>query len=45
MRTDLCPHCAADVSWVEQSEGETYDYVEIPLAAAVITRVVLRQGT
>lgn len=45
MRTDLCPHCAADVSGVEQSEGETYDHVEIPLAPAVSTRVVLRHGT
>jgi transposase len=45
MRTDLCPHCAADVSGVEQSAGETYDHVEIPLAPAVTTRVVLRHGT
>src|SRR5829696_5453740 len=39
------PHCDADVSAVEQSQGETYDHVEIPLAPAVVTRVVLRQGT
>ena len=45
MRAEVCPHCAADVSGVEQSEGETYDHVEIPLAPAVTTRVVLRHGT
>ena len=44
MRTEIGPHCAADVSGVEQSEGETYDHVEIPLAPAVTTRVVLRHG-
>src|SRR5690348_13228123 len=44
MRAAVCPHCAADVSGVEQSEGETYDHVEIPLAPAVTTRVVLRHG-
>ncbi|MFL5254159.1 MAG: hypothetical protein ACJ8AI_14920, partial [Rhodopila sp.] len=45
MRAEVCPHCAADVSGVEQSEGETYDHVEIPLVPAVTTRVVLRHGT
>src|SRR5437763_10859058 len=45
MRTATCPHCAADLSGVEQSAGETYDHVEIPLAPAVITRVILRRGT
>jgi transposase len=45
MRTATCPHCAADLSRVEQSAGETYDHVEIPLAPAVITRVILRRGT
>lgn len=45
MRAGTCPHCAADLSGVEQSEGETYDHVEIPLAPAVITRVILRRGT
>jgi transposase len=44
MRTEIGPHCAADVSGVEQSEGETSDHVEIPLAPAVTTRVVLRHG-
>src|SRR5690349_1401894 len=29
MRAEVCPHCAADVSGVEQSEGEIYDHVEI----------------
>jgi len=45
MRATTCPHCAADLSGVEQSAGETYDHVEIPLAPAVITRVILRRGT
>src|ERR1700759_1739933 len=45
MRAGTCPHCAADLSGVEQSAGETYDHVEIPLAPAVITRVILRRGT
>ena len=45
LRTAACPHCNADVSGVEQSQGETYDHIEIPLAPAVVTRVVLRQGT
>ena len=45
MRTATCPHCAADVSGVEQSEAEKYDHIEIPLAPAVVTRVVLRRGT
>lgn len=45
MRTDTCPHCAADLFGVEQSECEVYDHVEIPLAPAVTTRVVLRRGT
>src|SRR4051812_50083453 len=45
MRTATCPHCAADLSGVAQSAGETYDHVEIPLAPAVITRVILRRGT
>jgi transposase len=44
MRTATCPHCAADVSGVEQGEAETYDHVEIPLSPAVVTRVVLRRG-
>jgi transposase len=30
---------------MEQSAGETYDHVEIPLAPAVITRVILRRGS
>src|SRR5881227_1179970 len=38
-------HCAADLSGVAQSAGATYDHVEIPLAPAVITRVILRRGT
>src|SRR5689334_21383705 len=45
MWAGTCPHCAADLSGVEQSAGETYDHVEIPLAPAVITRVILRRGT
>jgi transposase len=45
MRAPTCPHCAADLSGVEQSAGETYDHVEIPLAPAVTTRVILRRGT
>src|SRR4051812_45050477 len=45
MRTATCPHCAADLSGVEQGAGERYDHVEIPLAPAVITRVILRRGT
>jgi transposase len=45
LRMAACPHCHADLSAVEQSQGETYDHVEIPLAPAVVTRVVLRQGT
>jgi transposase len=45
MRAGACPHCAADLSGMEQSVGETYDHVEIPLAPAVITRVILRRGT
>src|SRR3954449_11621813 len=45
MRTATCPHCAADLSGVEQGAGEMYDHVEIPLAPAVITRVILRRGT
>jgi transposase len=45
MRAGTCPHCAADLSEVAQSEGETYDHIEIPLAPAVITRVILRRGT
>jgi transposase len=45
MRTDICPHCATDVSGVEQGACETYDHIEIPLAPAVTTRVVLRRGT
>ena len=45
MRAGTCPHCAADLSGMEQSAGETYDHVEIPLASAVITRVILRRGT
>ena len=44
LRAEVCPHCAADVSGVAQSEGETYEPVEIPLAPAVTTRVVLRHG-
>jgi transposase len=44
MRTGTCPHCAADVSGVEQDECEAYDHVEIPLAPAVTTRVILRRG-
>jgi transposase len=45
MRAATCPHCAADLSGVEQSAGETYDHVEIPLAPAVTTRIILRRGT
>src|SRR4051794_26462957 len=45
MRTATCPHCAADLSGVAQSAGETYDHVEIPLAPAVTTRIILRRGT
>src|SRR3954453_23429943 len=45
MRAGTCPHCAADLSGVEQGAGETYDHVEIPLAPAVTTRVILRRGT
>src|SRR3954464_6798545 len=45
MRTATCPHCAADLSGVAQGAGEMYDPVEIPLAPAVITRVILRRGT
>jgi transposase len=45
MRVGTCPHCAADLSGMEQSAGETYDHVEIPLAPAVITRVILRRGS
>jgi transposase len=45
MRAATCPHCAAALSGVAQSEGETYDHVEIPLTPAVITRVILRRGT
>ena len=45
MRVATCPHCAAEVSGVEQSEGETDEHVEIPLAPAVISRVILRRGT
>jgi transposase len=45
MRAATCPHCAADLSGVAQSAGETYDHVEIPLAPAVTTRVILRRGT
>src|SRR4051812_13497122 len=42
MRAATCPHCAADLSGVAQSAGETYDHVEIPLAPAVTTRIILR---
>src|SRR4051812_26371188 len=45
MRAATCPHCAADLSGVVQSAGETYDHVEIPLAPAVTTRIILRRGT
>src|SRR4051812_38524661 len=45
MRAARCPHCAADLSGVAQSAGEMYDHVEIPLAPAVTTRVILRRGT
>jgi transposase len=45
MCASTCPHCQADVSGVEQDAGEVYDHVEIPLAPAMITRVVLRRGT
>jgi transposase len=45
MLAATCPHCSADVSGVEQGEAEAYDHVEIPLAPAVITRVILRHGT
>jgi hypothetical protein len=45
MRAEVCPHCAADVSGVAQSEGETYEHVEIPRAPAAATRVVRRHGT
>jgi transposase len=45
VKAQACPHCAADVSGVLQIAAETYDHVEIPLAPAEVTRVVLRGGT
>ncbi len=44
MRVCTCPHCAADVSGVEQEVAEEYDHVEIPEKPAVTTRVLLREG-
>src|SRR4051794_32212089 len=44
MRAGTCPHCAADLSGMEQSAGETYDHVEIPLAPAGITPLLLPRG-
>jgi transposase len=45
VQAQACPHCQADVSGVAQVAAETYDHVEIPLAPAEVTRVVLRGGT
>jgi transposase len=45
VQAQVCSHCAADVSGVAQVATEAYDHVEIPLAPAIVTRVVLRGGT
>jgi transposase len=44
MRAERCPHCAGDVSAVEQTACERYDRIELPEIKPDVTRVVLHGG-
>lgn len=44
-RAPVCPHCAAEVSSVEQTAVLRYDRIEIPEIVPDVTRVVLMGGT
>jgi transposase len=44
MKAQTCQHCQTDVSGVMQIVAEEYDHVEIPIAPAEITRILLRGG-
>lgn len=44
VRATQCPHCAADVSAVNQTVSERYDRIEIAAIKPDVTRVVLHGG-